>query len=153
MKTVFVLLVGLVNAMSAIAAESTQVVLSETKVVRNIEVSDSTVKLSIAGYATPLVKILVPVLADITFLDHRNEGEGAPCMSTHYAKRPHQVVQQSPATEPVEFVVTLKKHLSMPDDKTCVVELVESVDAFIRDFKFEHHRRVTIGNRHIDDCR
>src|SRR4051812_31780390 len=38
-----------------------------------------TVKCSAADYSGPMLKVLVPGLADITVLNHRNSREGAPC--------------------------------------------------------------------------
>ena len=63
-------------------AKSSSVLLSEKTVDLSVDISTTKLKLSRADYSSPFVKVLVPELADVTILDHRNTNEGAPCMAT-----------------------------------------------------------------------
>ncbi|MCH2534093.1 MAG: hypothetical protein MK008_06600 [Bdellovibrionales bacterium] len=101
-----------------------------------------------------MVKVLVPDLADVTILNHRNTGEGAPCMASYQAMSPEDVIQNNPSVEVVPMTITLNKLLT-PDSANgiCHVSLKESIVGKIRGFRFEHHESMGVGTRHIDDCR
>jgi hypothetical protein len=140
---------------SAEAAESShEVLIAERTVNLNVDISTTKLKLSRADYSSPVVKVLVPELADATILDHRNTGEGAPCMATYQALSPEEVIQNNPAVELVPMTITLKKILT-PDQKNgrCLVTLDERIEGKIRGFLFEHQKTVEIGTRHLEDCR
>jgi hypothetical protein len=132
----------------------TDVVLSQRAVALNVDISTARVRLSKAGYAVALVKVLVPELAGATLLDHRNEGEGAPCLTTYGTRDPAEVIQNRPAVEQVPFTVTLTKRLvANRFEQKCQVGLIESVTGKIRGFEFVHSRFQAIGERTLADCR
>ncbi len=58
-----------------------QTVLSTKIVTLPVKIEAENLKLSRAGYSMPVLKIFVPELAQVTFLNHRNIGASAPCMS------------------------------------------------------------------------
>lgn len=135
-------------------AQTNTVTLSEKIVQLNVEISPTNLKWSEADYSSPVVKVLVPELADVTILDHRNAGEGAPCLATYEARSPEDVIQNNPSVEKIDFQITLQKKLSPNlESQTCDVELIESIEGKIRGFKFVHDRHLSVGSRHIDDCR
>ncbi|MGZ6488127.1 MAG: hypothetical protein ACXWQQ_16420, partial [Pseudobdellovibrio sp.] len=90
------LLLGMTMALTVHAED---VVISRKVVKLPVDIAEGKVKLSRAGYSMPLVKILVPELAGITLLDHRNVGEGAPCMASYDAKTPDEIIQNNPQIE------------------------------------------------------
>jgi hypothetical protein len=144
-------MLGILGMSSFANADS---VLSEKTVDLNVNISIPNVKMSRADYAMPVVKVLVPDLADVTILDHRNTGEGSPCLATYEAKTPEEVVQDNPKTELIPFIIRLEKSAFLsPDGKACSVYLIERVNGVIRGFKFEHERQEFIGNRNVADCR
>ncbi|OGQ16945.1 MAG: hypothetical protein A3B70_01545 [Deltaproteobacteria bacterium RIFCSPHIGHO2_02_FULL_40_11] len=130
------------------------VTLSKREVTLNVDISTTTLRLSRADYASPLVKVLVPDLADVTILDHRNTGEGAPCLATFDTMFPNDVIQDNPQVEKIKFDIVLKKEVQLNSEGTaCMVHLLESVHGRIRGFQFEHYQALFVGERHIDDCR
>lgn len=135
-------------------AQGAEVLISERTVELNVDISSAKLKWSQADYSSPVVKVLVPDLADVTILDHRNTGEGAPCMATYQALSPEEVIQNNPSVEVIPMTITLDKLLT-PDltNGLCHVALRESIIGEIRGFRFEHHKSMEIGTRHIDDCR
>lgn len=135
-------------------AQTEKVILSEKVVQLNVDISKTKLKLSQADYDSPVVKVLVPDLADVTILDHRNTNEGAPCMATYDTLSPEDVIQNNPSIEKIDFTITLAKH-AIPNlqNKTCDVILSETINAKIRGFNFNHYKNVNVGTRHIDDCR
>ena len=146
------LLMGLGSIATAQAGED--VVLSEKEVTLNVDISTAKTKLSIADYSSPVVKVLVPELADVTILDHRNTGEGAPCLATYDTLDPRDVIQGNPTTEKINFKVTLiKQTATNTSQDICYVRLSERVEGNIRGFKFTHNKQKPMGTRHIDDCR
>ncbi len=109
-------------------------------------------KLSRAGYGSEVLKVFIPSLADITFLDHRNENSGAPCMSTYETAIPEDVIQGRPGNETVNFNVILTKHTFL-NGTVCKVSMVETITAKIRGFNFSHSQSTNMPDRHQDDCR
>jgi hypothetical protein len=146
---VFAVLVGSISGVARADA-----LLSEREVDLNVDISTTKVKLSQSDYVAPVVKVLVPDLADVTILDHRNTGEGAPCLATYETRNPQDVIQGNPIVEKVKFKVTLQKNL-LPNitEGICQVSLAEDIHGMIRGFNFRHHRDQVIGNRSIEDCR
>ena len=135
-------------------AKSSSVLLSEKTVDLSVDISTTKLKLSRADYSSPVVKVLVPELADVTILDHRNTNEGAPCMATYDTLVPNAVIQNNPAIEVIPMTIQLHKNLQPdPNKNLCIVSLSESIEANIRGFKFIHSRTISVGARHIDDCR
>lgn len=129
-------------------------VLSQRTVTLKVDLNEKTVKLSRAGYSMPLVKILVPDLADVTLLNHRNESEGAPCLSTQEAQQPSQVLKNRPQVERVPFVITLSKSFALDQQSgVCYVTLVEHVEGRVRGILFTHDRTQDVAERIAEDCR
>lgn len=129
-------------------------VLSEKITVLPVVLNDFTVKLSSADYSMPLVKILVPKLADITIFNHRNFNEGAPCISTLGTKNVGDIIALNPGTDRVAFKVTLKKEILIDETaQKCTISLREEVNAKVRGYVFTHSRRSEIGERVLADCR
>lgn len=152
MKTILRTVLASLVSLAALADGT--VTLSEREVELNVDISTTKVKLSRADYSAPVVKVLVPDLADVTVLDHRNTGEGAPCLATYDTLAPEDVIQNNPVVERVKFKVTLQKATYLDAQAgVCHVSLVELVEGKIRGFNFVHDREVSVGSRHPDDCR
>ena len=135
-------------------AKANGVPISERTVELRVDISSTKLKWSQADYSSPVLKVLVPDLATVTILDHRNTGEGAPCMATYQAMSPEEVIQNNPSVEVIPMTITLQKQLSPdPKDRLCHVALKESIVGEIRGFRFEHQKIKDIGTRHMDDCR
>jgi len=140
-------------AKAQLAAVSNKVI-SETMVTLNIDISTTKVKLSGAGYSSPVVKVLVPDLADVTLLDHRNVGEGAPCLATYETFEPSDIIKNNPAVEKADFKIRLSKIATVNATKNiCEITLEESIRGEIRGFTFVHDRSKVIATRAIADCR
>ncbi|MCB0393429.1 MAG: hypothetical protein KDD25_02650 [Bdellovibrionales bacterium] len=135
------------------SAHATDVVLSEKVSNLTVDISTAKLKLSKAGYESPVVKVLVPDLADVTIFDHRNEGEGAPCLATFDTFEPNDVIQGNPSVEEIPFKVTLTRMTFLDSANVCQVYLVENVEGQIRGFNFYHSRDAHIGTRNAEDCR
>lgn len=136
------------------SAQTSTVELSKKDVVLNVDVSTAKMKLSNAGYSSLTLKVLVPELADVTVLDHRNVGEGAPCLATYDANTPEEIIQGRPTIDQVQFTIVLQKTTQLdPVAQTCKVSLNELIDGKIRGFLFSHERTIVVGNRNVADCR
>ncbi|MCB0349209.1 MAG: hypothetical protein KDD37_10255 [Bdellovibrionales bacterium] len=137
----------------ATTASADVVELSSKVVTLNVDLSTTQVRLSNAGYTSPVLKVLVPELAGVTILDHRNEGEAAPCIATYESLDPEDVIQGNPSVEKVDLKITLSKGLYADVEAgTCRVTLHELVEGKIRGLGFTHSRLLDVGTRHIDDC-
>ena len=143
-------------ALAATMAQAQQEVIIAKKTVKlPVDLSSTGIRSSNLGYGdTYFVKILVPGLAAETVLNHRNEGESAPCLATYQTFKVEDVVQNNPTTEIHEFEIVQKKIL-YPNEtsKTCRVYLTEDVTTKVRGFEFVHHLSSELPSRHIDDCK
>lgn len=129
-----------------------QTILSSKKVNLPVNIDESNMKLSRAGYSSDVLKVFIPALADVTILDHRNENSGAPCMSTYETDIPESVIQGRPGVENIEFEIELSKYTYL-NGEACKIHLVETITANIRGFNFSHSRDQNLPDRHKDDCR
>lgn len=154
MKKLGSIFFGLSLLISTGAYAEGPVQISKRTVELPVDISKTKLRLSLAGYDTPTVKVLIPELADVTILDHRNPGESAPCLATIGTYEPNDVIQNNPSIERVSFDITLDRH-AYPDleKKVCYVELTESVVGKIRGYTFAHVRSHPVAKRHLDDCR
>ena len=121
----------------------------------NVDLNAKTVKCSAADYSGPMLKVLVPGLADLTILNHRNTKEGAPCIAAGRCGPqlgPETLLKQGEGSETVPVRVVLKKLLSVEGD-VCHVTLVETVTAKIRGVPFFHERYQDVADRPAADCR
>lgn len=150
MKKIF--FTGILFIASLVSAN--ELVISQKTVRLEVDLSKAGIRSSNLGYGdTYFVKILVPGLAKETLLNHRNEGESAPCLATYETFSVEDVVKGNPAKEIHEFEIIQKKIL-IPnvETKTCQVFLQEDVSVNVRGFNFVHQRNAELPSRHIDDC-
>ena len=119
-----------------------------------VDLNSKTVKCSAADYSGPMLKVLVPGLADLTVLNHRNTREGAPCVAAGRcgAVGPQDVLKSGEGTETVPVRVVLKKLVSVEGD-VCHVTLSETVHTTIRGIAFFHERFQEVADRAAADCR
>lgn len=129
------------------------VVRDETTVV-SVELNAKTVKCSRADYASPMLKVLIPALADLTVLNHRNTREGAPCVAAGEcgAMGPEDILRGGEGTDRIPVRVVVRKVAEL-DGEICRVTLVETVTATIRGVPFFHERSHPVEERVPADCR
>lgn len=155
MKKLVAVLSILVLANQASAALNEPTVISERVVTIPVDISTTQVRFSNAGYGDlQVLKVLVPALADVTLLDHRNAGEAAPCMATYEAASVNEIVQGNPTVEDIQLQITLSKVPTINKrKKICEITLVENLSTKIRGFEFIHSRSKVIATRPVEDCR
>jgi hypothetical protein len=147
MKT-FLLIATLITSLSASA-----VTLHQKKVTLPVDISTTRLLMSNAGYGENyILKVIIPELADITFLNHRNPSAGGPCMATYETMDVDAVLQGNPAVEKIDFDVTLNKDVYF-DGNVCQVSLTETVVGKIRGFTFRHSVSQALPTRTEEDCR
>lgn len=134
-------------------AHALETVISSRTVTLPVELSSSTVRLSAAGYSMPLVKVLIPALASVTIMDHRNLGEAAPCMSTVDTKDPARVLLGKEGLENIDFKIELVRTAEVDHQNVCRVHLIEKVTAQIRKLHFTHERFAEMPSRVAEDCK
>ena len=131
-------------------------VIRQTKTNVDIPLNPSTVKCSHADYTLPNLKILVPGLAPLTVLNHRNRNEGAPCVAAGECapgNEPKDLLDASRPTETVPVRVRLTRVTSIDhEQKKCSVWLSEKVATDVRGIKFRHERTQDLGERAYEDC-
>ena len=101
-----------------------------------------------------MLKVLVPGLADLTVLNHRNTREGAPCVAAGRCDQigPDAILKYGDGVEKIPVRVVLKKILAVEGD-VCHVTLVETVTTKIRGVPFFHERLQEVADRAAADCR
>lgn len=148
------LLVATVLMFAGLAAHADSVTVSSRTVTLPVDLSAAHVRKTNAGYGqTYLVKILVPELAAETVMNHRNEGEGAPCLATYEVDTIEQLIQGRPSVEKAAFKIELVKDTYLDEAKVCHVTLTENVTTSIRGFQFIHSRASPLPDRNEADCK
>jgi len=134
--------------------EPAGMVLSDKTTEVSVVLDKTTVKCSQADYAAPMLKVLIPALAELTILNHRNTAEGAPCVSAGncFEMGPELILGGGAGTERIPVRVVLSKQIYEAGGK-CHVSLVETVSTVIRGTPFFHERRQVVADRVVDDCR
>jgi hypothetical protein len=149
-----------VNAAEAVSVQAAQE-LPHTAVIRDettnvsVDLNAKTVKCSAADYSMPMLKVLVPGLADITLLNHRNTREGAPCIAAGQCTEslgPQSILKSGEGTERIPVRVVLKK-VTKIEGEVCRVSLVETVTTQVRGLHFFHERYQQVADRTAADCR
>ena len=117
------------------------------------ELNSKTVKCSAADYSGPMLKVLVPALADLTVLNHRNTREGAPCVAAGRCGEvnPEDILKAGPGADDIKVRVILRKETSI-EGEVCHVALIETVATVIRGVTFRHERRQDVADRAASDC-
>lgn len=130
--------------------------LSDRTTELDVLLNAETVKCSARDYSASFLKVLIPGLADVTLLNHRNAGEGAPCIAAGRCRgfdEPQALLSRGgERVERVPVRVVLKKETAL-DGELCRVTLVETVNAVIRGVPFFHERRQDLAERVPADCR
>jgi len=139
--------------------ESIEKVLSERIHHFNVELNATTVLCSQADYSARFLKILIPQLADVTFLDHRNFGAGAPCVAAGQCApfgdhTPEEIIDLLKPSETIEVKVVATRVLTKDNqEKTCNVSLKEEIFTTVRGVPFYHLRSTSLLDRSFEDCR
>lgn len=150
MKTFLSLSLLLLSSLAQ--AQFTQTVINERTVVLPVDINSTRLKFTSLGYSSSLVKIIVPELAAVTILNHRNIGEDGPCLFTYGTRLIDDVLQDRPEVVDTEFTITLTKQAWVSGEK-CHVELSETVTADIRGFFFQHQVVHEMPSRVLEDCK
>lgn len=128
--------------------------MSIKEVVLPVDINTAKIKWTSLGYGNNyLVKVIVPAIAGVTVLNHRNIGEDGPCLFTYGTSKVDDVVQGNPETIDVSFTITLEKFLRPSGDgDKCNVTMSETLVGYIRGFRFMHTETHIMPSRHINDC-
>ncbi len=154
MKKIMMLFAVSLFTVNSFAALNQTEIISERVVTVSVDISETSLRHSRSGYSAELVKILIPGLADVTLLDHRNSGEAAPCMATYETNNIVDIVQNNPVIESLPMKITLSKiPIINNEENICEIMLIELVESKIRGFRFIHSREQVIASRSVEDCR
>ncbi len=146
-----------VSPAAAIAVKATggESIVADRTTPVEVALNAKSVKCSAADYSMPMLKVLVPGLADLTVLNHRNTREGAPCIAAGRCGEnlgPQTILGAGEGTETIPVRVVLKKIASI-DGELCHVTLVETVTTKVRGVAFFHERTQAVADRAAADCR
>ncbi len=121
----------------------------------SVPLNAKTVKCSSADYSAMMLKVLVPDLAGLTVLNHRNTNEGAPCVAAGVCSvklGPKTILEAGEGVDQIKVRVVLRKQTSIQGE-VCHVSLVETVATTIRGVPFFHERVQEVPQRTAADCR
>lgn len=142
------------TAVRASKAKSALAIVSDRTTTVSVPLNTTTVKCSRADYAEPMVKVLIPALAELTVLNHRNTREGAPCVSAGSCLEmsPNDILRGGAGVDQVKIRVVLRKETAI-EGEICRVTLIERVTTTIRGVDFTHERAQEVAERTAADCR
>jgi hypothetical protein len=143
------------KALAQSTANGGESVIRDQTTTVSVDLNAQTVKCSVADYSAPMLKVLIPDLAELTVLNHRNTREGAPCVAAGKCGDtvgPQNLLSDGAGTDRIPVRVVLKK-VSTLDGDVCHVSLVETVTTEIRGVAFFHERAQDVADRAPADCR
>ncbi len=124
-----------------------------------VELNEKSVLCSRADYSMPMLKVLIPELAEITLLDHQNTGAGAPCVTTGQIcdasglVGPELILQGRDGVESIDVEVLAERVETVDhQQQKCQVGLRETVNTVIRGQSLTHERWADLGERSYADC-
>ena len=154
MKLILIAALTSLVGFSAQAQTSSVVTISDQVHTLPVDLSTTKLKVTNLGYANLTLKVLIPELAEVTLLDHRNEGEEAPCMATFETLNKEDVLQGNPEVIEADIRVVRRKIATPIVEKgICSMRLEEQTETEIRGFNFVHYEAIGLPDRHIDDCK
>lgn len=147
-------LASLQDAVKTSTAKSALAIVSDRTTTVEAALNAATVKCSRADYSAPMLKVLIPALADLTVLNHRNTREGAPCVSAGAcgALGPQDILKSGEGVDQIKVRVILRKETAI-EGEVCHVSLIESVATTIRGLTFRHERTQEVAERAAADCK
>lgn len=147
-------LAALQTAVKASNAKAGLAIVSDRTSTVSAALNAATVKCSRADYSEPMLKVLIPALADLTVLNHRNTREGAPCVSAGAcgAMGPRDILRTGEGVDQIKVRVVLRKETAI-EGEACRVSLIETVATTIRGVAFSHERVQEVAQRTAADCR
>ena len=160
MKTNILISLLLVASSTAFANDRAEKIIQDTTTNVSVLLNEQTVKCSKADYSRAMLKVLVPALADLTVLNHRNTREGAPCVAAgpcgavrpgERSMTPSDVLKNGNGTDQISVRVVLKR-ITNKDQTVCHVSIKEEVFTVIRGIPFFHSQIAEVQNRNPVDC-
>jgi hypothetical protein len=147
-------LAALQTAVKSSNAKAALNIVSDRTTTVGADLNSKTVKCSAADYSGPMLKVLVPGLADLTVLNHRNTREGAPCVAAGRCGRfnPQDILKAGEGVEQIKIRVILRKETAI-EGEVCHVSLIETVATTIRGVDFHHERVQEVAERAAADCK
>jgi len=153
------LFAGLMITLSVSAMAQEPIVKEISRHVQEIEVKvdETTVRCSALGYSRPELKVDVPALDWAATFQHRNFGEGQPCMTAGRCTRersPELILAGGNGVEKVllEVVHTEEAYLD-ESNNTCYRSLVETLTMTLRGQTFTHRRHAVLSEATSDLCK
>ena len=130
-------------------------VVSDRTATVSVPLNAKTVKCSSADYSALMLKVLVPDLAGLTVLNHRNTNEGAPCVAAGACNSTlgiKNILGSGEGVDQIKVRVVLRKQTAIQGE-VCHVSLIETVATTIRGVPFFHERVQEVAQRTAADCR
>lgn len=151
-------LLGIISALAANHAGAVTKTITIVDEVHNVSIPiDATnVRCSAVGYSTPELKILVPDLKWISFLDHTNPGEAFPCMTSQRCRNgvgPELILDKGLGYEDTKLRRVLTHVFEIDETaKTCYQRIEENVSLNLRGLDFTHFRHGDLGAFPFELC-
>lgn len=136
-------------------AETLEKVISNETYDINVAISAGSVRCSSLGYGRPELKVDVPDLDWAASFNHRQQGEGQPCMTVGLCDARHspdKVRAGGDGDVPTRLQV-VHKEVGVIDKGVCSRELVEHVTMELRGFTFAHERSAPLPSLSATECR
>lgn len=137
--------------------EDTRVkILKDEKHDIELDLDLTSVRCSQIGYSQRELKISVNDLAYISFFNHTNPGEIAPCMTAGACRKgfePKDLIAKTGPHASAKLRRVLKEVFVLDhEEKKCFRELVEDVDTVVGGIPFHHRRNGDLGEVAYQEC-
>lgn len=144
-------------SLSAMAQEPIVKEISRQTLEIEVKVDETTVRCSALGYSRPELKVDVPALDWAATFQHRNFGEGQPCMTAGRCtneRSPELILAGGAGVDKAQLEVVHTEEAYLDEsNNTCYRSLVETVTMQLRGQTFTHRRSGVLSEVSADLCK
>jgi len=143
----------------SVSAQSDKLIkeISRHTVTIPVKMSQDTIRCSAVGYGMPELKIDVPALDYAASFQHRNFGEGQPCMTAGRCDEVGgpEVILSGGEEEITTELTVIHQEVAWLDEvrNTCFRQIEEHLEMNVRGHIFTHKRAATLNEISADLCK
>jgi len=159
------LMIVIAFTLGAVAANAKETLISDRTTEIKLDLNTETVQCLVGDYGASSLKIVVPQIKHLAYLDHTSRGAPGPCInagvcqSTPDAQGLSQTTDyrlplfhdSSKPTETVQLRV-VKSEVAEISNSQCVRGYKEVVTATVRGVSFYHAARIPLASLPLDQC-
>jgi hypothetical protein len=159
------LMIVIAFTLGSALATASETVISDTTTEIELDLNTETVQCLVGDYGANSLKIVVPQIKHLAYLDHTSRGAPGPCINAGFCKSSPDSTRLGQTTDyrlpalhdvnkPTEIVQlrVVKKEVADISNGRCVRGYKEEVSATVRGTQFYHQAQIPLASLPLDQC-